>query len=111
MIPIGDRLRSRTSPYATVSIIALNFLVFFYELTLQSASSPGAASELDRFFFEWAAIPACLSDRFGFDTHVRARELAFYCGQNHVVFSPFAAMFIHGGWLHILGNMLFLWIF
>src|SRR3990170_921070 len=111
MIPIGDRLRPRPSPYFNVSIIALIFLVFFYELTRQSVGFPGTPSELDRFFFEWATIPACLSDRFGFDTHVRARELAFYCGQNHVLFSPFSAMFIHGGWLHILGNMLFLWIF
>src|SRR3990170_6281903 len=111
MIPIGDRLRRRTFPYVNVSIIALAFLVWFYELTLQSIGSSFALSELDGFFFEWAAIPACLSDRFGFDPSTPPPVLRAVCDENRVLFSPFSAMFIHGGWLHILGNMLFLWIF
>ena len=111
MIPIGDRLGRRTFPYVNVSIIALTFLVWFYELTLNSRGFVPGASELDRFFYEWAAIPACLGDRFGFDPSVPPRVLTAVCEQNHVLFSPFAAMFLHGGWLHILGNMLFLWIF
>ena len=111
MIPIGDRLRTRTFPYVNVSIIALNFLVFFYELSLSSQGFARGLSELDRFFFDWGALPACLSDRLGFDTGLPPRVLAAACAQPRELLTPFSAMFIHGGWLHILGNILFLWIF
>ncbi len=111
MIPIGDRLRTRTFPWVNIAIIAINILVFLYELSLNSIASPFALSELDRFFYDWGAVPACLSDRFGYDTGLPPRALAAACGQDQVLLSPFSAMFIHGGWLHILGNMLFLWIF
>src|SRR3989304_4083735 len=111
MIPIGDRLRRRTLPPLNASLIAPHLLIWFYELTLNSRGFVPGASELDRFFYEWAAIPACLGDRFGFDPSVPPRVLNAVCEQNHRLFSPFAAMFLHGGWLHILGNMLFLWIF
>lgn len=113
MIPIGDSVRTRSVPYVNIAIIVANFLVFFYELSLsQTGGFLGSFSEVDRFFFEWGAIPACVSDRLGLDPNVRADILQAVCEQsNHTLISPLSSMFIQAGWLHILGNMLFLWIF
>ncbi len=62
MIPIGDRLSARTTPYVNIAIIAVNFLAFFYELTLTSQSTMFRASELDLWFQDWGAVPACIAD-------------------------------------------------
>ncbi len=84
MFPLGDDNSSRrTMPVVTVVLIALNVLVFFLELN-------GG----DRFIREWAFIPA--------------RFTANPSGDAHTLIS---AMFMHGGWLHLGGNMLYLWIF
>ncbi len=117
MIPIGDSVRSRTIPYVNIAIILINFAVFFYELSLSNdairASIGGArvSSELDRFIFHWANIPACTFDAVGWSQHLRGTGSAVCAQQPHPAWTIFSAMFMHGGWLHILGNMLFLWIF
>ncbi len=98
MFPIGDDNRDRLHrPVVTYLLIALNIAVFLYMLTLHRRDQ-------DLFVFKWGVIPA----RF---THTGAFQAA-----NPVINSPlyltlFTAMFIHGGWLHIGGNMLFLWVF
>jgi len=120
MIPIGDSVRSRTFPYVNITIIGLNVIVFLYELTLGTVPNmafralPGLGffSQLDLFYFDWGTIPACLSNRFGFDPDVPAAALQTLCAhEGRVTFSPFSSMFIHGGWFHLLGNMIFLWVF
>jgi membrane associated rhomboid family serine protease len=111
MIPIGDRLSTRTIPYVNIALIAANFLVFFYELSLNTQTPFGRASQLDLWFQDWGAVPACVTDSLGLKPDVSARALTVYCGGNHPLLSLFASMFIHAGWLHILGNMLFLWVF
>ena len=119
MIPVGDSVRSRSFPFVNVAIIALNVLVFVYELTLSTIPDRafvalpqfGVFSQLDLFFFDWGTIPACLSDRFGFQPDVRQTALTTLCDSDRVVLSPFASMFLHGGWLHLIGNMIFLWVF
>jgi membrane associated rhomboid family serine protease len=84
MFPIGDdNSQRRTLPVVTYVLVALNVLLFLVEL-----------SSGDRFIESWAFIPA----RFAADP----------AGN---VITIFSAMFMHGGWLHLLGNMLFLWIF
>ena len=84
MVPIGDdNSQRRTFPTVTIVLIVLNVLVFLLEL-----------SGGDQFITEWAFIPA----RFSQDPGANAVTL-------------FSAMFMHGGWLHLFGNMLFLWIF
>ena len=114
MIPIGDSVRSRSTPYVNIAIIAVNVIVFFYALSLNTFPNPQLSflSELDLFFFDWGTIPACLTDRFGFDPEADPRGLAFLCPPgNDLLLTPFTAMFIHGGWLHLIGNMIFLWVF
>jgi membrane associated rhomboid family serine protease len=120
MIPIGDSVRSRSTPYVNLAIIAANVAVFLYELTLSATPDLvfralpqlGLISELDLFFFDWGTLPACLADRFGFDPDVTQLQLAALCPQgDRVLLTPFTSMFVHGGWFHLIGNMVFLWVF
>jgi membrane associated rhomboid family serine protease len=109
VIPIHDSVRARTFPYVNVAIIAINLLVFVYEVALSQDTIRGNLTELDRFILHWGNIPACTLDAYGRDA-VAARSSI--CGsQPAPAWTIFTAMFMHGGWLHVLGNMLFLWIF
>lgn len=84
MIPLwDDNSQERTKPYVNYALIVLNFLVFFREL---------AHPNLPVFVRDWAAIPAAI-------TSFRHLETLF------------TSMFMHSGWIHLLGNMLFLWVF
>ena len=93
MIPIGDSLRARTFPYVNIAIIIACFLVFLYEVAFES--------NIDRLFFDWAVVPAELTEYLGNPGDHPLR----------VLFTPITAMFLHGGWFHIMGNMIFLWVF
>src|SRR3990170_1695212 len=92
MIPIGDSTRSRTTPYVNVAIIAAAVGVFLYELTL-------SAVDINRFFFDWGVIPKQLIDWLESPSGVEEPATVF------------ASMFMHGGGLHLMGNMLFLGVF
>jgi membrane associated rhomboid family serine protease len=109
MIPIADSTRSRTFPWVNVTLIALNFAVFFYEIAISKQSILGHVTQLDVFIYHWGNISACTVDAWG--QHVAQASSADCVAQPHPAWTPLTAMFIHGGWLHILGNMLFLWIF
>ncbi len=96
MIPIRDSVRSSHFPIVNYSLIVINFLVFFYELSLGSG--------LDRFLEQWALVPALVADQPLAPTGPASSSPP---GIATIVTS----MFLHGGWLHVLGNMLFLWVF
>jgi membrane associated rhomboid family serine protease len=84
MFPLGDDNSQRRSvPVVTFVLIALNVLVFLVELN---------GGQI--FIQQWAFVPR----KFSTDPS----------GQAHTIFT---AMFMHGGWLHLFGNMLYLWIF
>lgn len=84
MFPVGDdNSQLRSFPYVTTTLIALNVAVFLLEL-----------SQGERFIVDWAFIPARFSQEPGADA-----------------VTLFSAMFMHGGWMHLIGNMLFLWVF
>jgi membrane associated rhomboid family serine protease len=93
MIPIKDDNPTRTFPIVNIALILINVVVFFYQVTL-----PPHAYKA--FVLTNATIPqripAALSGHAGF-------EIAF--------FPLFTSMFLHGGLMHLLGNMLFLYIF
>ena len=93
MIPIRDRNPSGTFPLVTVSIIIINVLVFLFELSL--------GRKLDAFLFQYGVIPLkviCSSD-IPASTFVNT-------------YFPFLSyMFLHGGFIHLIGNMWYLWIF
>ncbi|OLP18320.1 rhomboid family intramembrane serine protease [Leptolyngbya sp. 'hensonii'] len=95
MVPLRDENPTQITPYVTYGLIVLNVLVFVYELTL-------APPALQEFFQTWAVVP---------------RQLSATLNGHPVVAGPpewltlFTSQFLHGGFLHIAGNMLFLWIF
>ncbi|HEY3885346.1 MAG TPA: rhomboid family intramembrane serine protease [Vicinamibacterales bacterium] len=81
MFPVSDVIPSRTTPFITVGLIVLNVVVFVHQLLLPDAP-------LERFIAHYALIPAYFS-----------------------LAAVVTSMFLHSGWLHIGGNMLYLWIF
>jgi membrane associated rhomboid family serine protease len=84
MFPIGDdNTQERTFPVVTYALIALNVLFFLVEL-----------SGGDEFIKQWAFIPA-----------------RFSAAPVSDAVTIFTSMFMHGSWMHLFGNMLFLWIF
>jgi membrane associated rhomboid family serine protease len=84
MFPVGDdNTQERTVPVVTYALVALNVLFFLVEL-----------SGGDQFIKDWAFVPA----RFSADPASNAVTVL-------------TSMFMHGSWMHLFGNMLFLWIF
>ena len=116
MIPVGDFLRRRTTPYVNWTLIAANIAVFVYMLTMNTRPDEilGAldTSEADRFLLDWGFVPACIADTLRIGTDADPDALAELCRSDGKGFTQlFTTMFVHGGWAHIAGNMLFLWIF
>ncbi len=95
MVPIRDENPTRTTAYVTYALILINVLVFFYEASLMGP-------RLETFFSTWAVVPeeltASLRGAPGFSIGGEALTLI-------------TSQFLHGGLLHLGGNMLYLWIF
>src|SRR5436190_917949 len=81
MIPLRDVIPSRTTPFITVTIIVINALAWMLELSMPSR-------ELNQFLFIYGVVPAAF----------RVPTLV-------------TSMFLHGSWMHVIGNMWYLWIF
>jgi len=81
MIPLRDIIPSRTTPYITVTIIILNTLAWFYELSVPNDVLP-------TFLQVYGVVPA-----------------AFHAS------TLVTSMLLHGSWMHVIGNMWYLWIF
>lgn len=87
MFPIRDHNPSGATPFVTYALIAANIAVFLgYWLTITDAY------QLDLFFLRWGLVPMAVTQGFQTETVV-------------------TSMFLHGGWMHLAGNMLFLWIY
>ncbi|HET7311971.1 MAG TPA: rhomboid family intramembrane serine protease, partial [Mycobacteriales bacterium] len=123
VIPIHDDNPVRRVPIITYLLIALNFLVFFSEpvvshLVVGSQTTQQVCSQ-QAYFDKWAAIPKELTSNRPLPPHryvLQTNGGRFECpviNDTHKkpYLSVLYSMFLHGGWLHILGNMLFLWIF
>jgi len=93
MLPIRDDIPSSRFPAVTVAIIVVNVLVFLRELQL--------GPQLEDMLVSFAIIPARYTQP----------EVAQLFTVPQQVFALFSSMFLHGGWLHLLGNMWTLWIF
>ncbi len=112
MIPITDSVKTRSFPYVNITIIITCILVFMYEVYISGDPAPGYGNALDRLFYEWGNVPKCTFDALGIGAEPTLSEQARICGrQDYPALTIFSAMFLHGGWLHLAGNMLFLWIF
>lgn len=93
MIPLRDSTRSRSFPIVNISLIIINILVFLKEITLTN-------QQLNYLTYFYGLIPAKVQTQLSAGVPLPAVAVPFI-----------TAMFLHGGWLHILGNMLYLWIF
>ncbi len=98
MVPLKDDNPYEITPYITYGLIIANILVFLYQLSL----SPAA---LEAFFQTWAVVPRELTASF------ISGELALSPQGVPEWLTLFSSQFLHGGFLHIIGNMWFLWIF
>src|SRR5437867_10838779 len=93
MIPLRDDIPSRTFPGVTIAIIIANVLAFVNELRMGDG--------LEDFLHQYALVPIRYTDS-SVGTHFSLFEQAL----------PFlTSMFLHGGWIHLIGNMWVLWIF
>lgn len=95
MVPLKDYNPIKVTPYVTYGLIAVNLLIFIYELTLQNVG-------LNQFFDHWAVVPSQLS--YSFQTGFAAPTWSEWG-------TLISAQFLHAGFLHVGGNMLYLWIF
>ena len=81
MFPLRDVIPSRTTPFVTIALIALNALAWFFEISMSE-------DQLSDFLRVWGVVPGAF-----------------------VPLTLLSSMFLHGGWWHVIGNMWFLWIF
>lgn len=95
MIPLHDDNPTEITPVVTIGFIVGCVLVFFYQVSL-----PPRAGEM--FVYQFGAIPAVV-----FGEASLPPELIALPAYGTLV----SSMFLHGGWMHLIGNMLYLWIF
>ena len=94
MIPLKDRNPRTTAPVVTVALIVANTAAFLYELTMPERVE-------NAFLMSYALIPDRVTHLLaGSHVSLQAAGLPFL-----------TSMFLHGGWLHLIGNMWFLWVF
>ncbi|MBI4302437.1 MAG: rhomboid family intramembrane serine protease [Chloroflexi bacterium] len=94
MIPISDELRRRHFPIINLTLILITTIVFIYELTL-------SGNQLQRLIMSLGAIP---------EEIVAGRDIP-PPGPHPLWLTLITSMFLHGGWFHFGGNMLYLWVF
>jgi membrane associated rhomboid family serine protease len=99
MFPIGDRSSRHIhiTPVVNYILIAINVAVFLYQAQLPEAAqfqscAEATADTVQGFVCEYGVVPAAIT-------------------QGQGLYALFTSMFLHGGWAHLFGNMLFLWIF
>lgn len=92
MIPLRDKNPTKHFPIVNILLIAINIFAFVYQLTL--------GPQLEEFLFHYGLIPNTIAQTIRQGALNPLAFLAF-----------FTSLFLHGGWLHLGGNMLYLWIF
>ncbi len=95
MIPLRDDNPTHITPLVTIGLIATCILVFLFQVSLQG-------KQASIFIYQYGAIPSVV---FGYE------ELPPELASLPAYASLITSMFLHGGWMHLIGNMLYLWIF
>jgi len=99
MIPIKDDIPSQSYPIVNVTLIIINIIAFIYELSL--------GEELQNLFNEYGIIPL----KYFYEGIENVDGTVIYFSTYERIIPIFTSMFLHGGWLHLISNMLYLWIF
>jgi membrane associated rhomboid family serine protease len=97
MIPLRDANPTSRTPLVTLSLIVACFVVFAWELGVLAS---GGDAALEAFISTWGVVPADLTAAWGRGDYL-----------SHETATLVTSQFLHGSWLHLLGNMLYLWIF
>jgi membrane associated rhomboid family serine protease len=97
VLPLRDANPTRRTPLVTLAIIIACFVGFAWELGLQAS---GGETALNDFLTTWGVVPADLTAAWSRGDYVSQETATLITSQ-----------FLHGGWFHLLGNMLYLWIF
>jgi membrane associated rhomboid family serine protease len=100
VIPLRDDVPSQTTPFVTYGLIALNVVVYLYQFSLSLDSRGPGAEAFEAFIMEFGAVPCRIT---GACTTVDQFP--------HPAATILTSMFLHANLLHVLGNMLYLWIF
>lgn len=93
MIPLRDCIRPKKYPYVNTSLIIITLGIYFWELTFSQA-------DFIQLINTYAVVPHRFIQNFFFSTTTTSIWIPFI-----------TSIFLHGGWLHVLGNMLYLWVF
>ena len=93
--PLKDDNPTSSFPFVTIGLILTNILIFFHQISL-------GMQESQRFVFQWGAIPYQI---------IHGEWIYDLSPGIPIRFTLFSSMFLHGGFLHLFGNMLYLWIF
>ena len=111
VLPIGDENERGHGPaFVSLAFIGLNVAVF---LLLQGAGTPSG----QEFTYGWSAVPLeittgqDLTEPTPIEVQGEVESIPQEPGPSPIWLTLFSSMFMHGGWLHLFGNMLFLWIF
>jgi len=100
VFPLKDDVPTLTAPWVTVGLIAVNVVVFFYQVSLQGLGSAEGVQATRDLVLEFGLVPC---------------RLTGFCEAGESLLPPvltvLTSMFLHGGLLHLGGNMLYLWIF
>jgi membrane associated rhomboid family serine protease len=97
VIPLRDANPTRRTPLVTLSIVIACFVMYAWELGLMAS---GGEAALDAFITRWGVVPADLVAAWAQGNYLSLATLTLL-----------TSLFLHGSWLHLLGNMLYLWIF
>jgi membrane associated rhomboid family serine protease len=93
-------------PKVTYALIAINVIVFFFEVAVTGQFFEFSNSRAAALFYNWGAVPACIMG----ETSVTVQQIRIACPEMPMT-GLLSSMFLHGGLIHLGGNMLFLWIF
>jgi membrane associated rhomboid family serine protease len=97
VIPLRDANPTRRTPFVTLVLIVASSAAFLWEL---SVAASGGDVALEALVARYGTVPAAVAADLGAGNLVTPATLGIL-----------TSMFLHGGWLHLIGNMLFLWIF
>ena len=100
MIPLKDDVPSRTFPFVNIGLIVLNVLFFLLELAL--------GDDLEGFLYQAAVVPVLFTGR---GHSLGPIQILLGTLSPDLGLRVLLSLFLHGGWIHLIGNMLYLWIF